>query len=358
MGKVHVDDSNVEAGTYKVKFVSFTHRNEADEPVAKSVDSGMRLFGNLEIVDGPEEGAAVPFSTDLEAGIVAWCKLLTGRLPESKKLIDIEKQLQSHGHVVEMSVNDSGWARGPVVKKGGYLAKFVGFTKRDENDLPLHVEAEYNKKTYRKVFMQFMVASGDSEGLLVPASCSYALKIRGEDLELKSKTNMYSWFMACGIAWDNLPAWKNSENILPELEKVLLAADRLVMIQVGDTGWVESDQSSIGPAPEGISLAGAPKVEPEKKSPEALFDLYQLMRKIAEEKGLGELFDQSGELTDAGKTFARDKIGPICVERDIPRHFGKMSEKQIKLVASELEFNELGSASAKVEEAKAGDEAF
>lgn len=344
MGKVHVDDSNVEAGTYKVKFVSFTHRNDADEPVAKSTDSGMRLFGNLEVVDGPESGASVPFSTDLEAGVVAWCKLLTGKLPESKKLIDIEKQLQS-GNTVEMSVNDSGWARGPVAKKGGYLAKFAGFTKRDEDDLPVHVEAEYNKKTYRKVFMQFMIASGDSEGLLVPASCSYALKVRGEDLELKSKTNMYAWFMACGVDWDNLPAWNDPENILPEIEKLMLNADRLVMIQVSDTGWVESDQSSIGSAPQGISLTGeGKKQEVEKQSPDALFDLYQLMRKVAEAKGIGELFDKAGELTEAGKAFARDTIGPICIEHDIPRHFGKMSEGQIKTVMSDLEFKELKSA--------------
>lgn len=344
MGKVHVDESaEVPAGTYKLKFVSFSVRNDADEPVAKSTDSGLRLFGNLEVVGGELEGEMVPFSSDLEAGIVSWCQLLTGMPPVSTKLIDIEKQLQA-GHEVEMAVNESGWARGPVVAKAAYLAKFAGFTKRDsETNLPIHVDAEFQKKHYRKVFWQFRIAAGELDGVLVPASCSYAVKQHGEDLELKSKANLYSWCVACGIDWNELPAWKDAENILPELEQVMQQANRLVSIQVGDTGWVDSSQAAVAPAPSGIKLAGDEKA-PEEKAPEALFDLYQLMRKIGEKQELGELFDQDGNLTDAGKKFAADKIGPICVEQNIPRHFGKMTEEQIKTLASALEFSELKSA--------------
>lgn len=349
-GKVHVDEgASVPAGVYKMKFVSFVNRNEQDEPVAKSTDQGLKLFFNYEVIEGEAQGEVVPASTDMEAGIVALCNLLTGKPPVSQKLAEIEKQLQG-GKIVEMAVNDSGWARGPMVPKAAYLVKFAGFSSRDKEGRPVHVEAEYKQKPYRKVFWNFRIVAGDLIGVLVPASCSYPVKVKGDDLELKSKSNLYAWAIACGLDWSNLPAWKDKENILPELEQVMLQADRIVSVQVGDNGWIESSQGAVGPAPQGLSIAGEKKPEPKK--PEALFDLYQLMRKIAEKRKTPSPFDKDGNLNDAGKAMATEMIAPICVEHGIPRGFGKMNEEQIKTVIAELKKKEFP------EQPKSGEDVF
>lgn len=322
----------IPAGTYKTRFFQFSTRNEAGAPIAKSGDRGLVVFMQLEITDGDLKGETIPASADLESGLAAWCQMFTDKPPTSNQLVDIEKQMAA-GKIIDIVVGDSGWARGPAVPKAAYLAKFAGFTRRNESGEPILTDAEYKKKQFKKVFFQLKIAAGDKMGALVPASCSYPIKRVGNDLELPNKSNLYAWCIATGVDFENLPEFRDMDNVLPELEQVMLKADRLLSIQVGETGWVESSQASIAPAPQGVQVAGK---EPVKQEVSSVGDLYMVMNRIADEQKFGALFDSAGSLTDAGKKFASEHIRPICEEKGIPRNFVAMSNEQAKVVIEEL----------------------
>jgi len=331
MARLHVNEGpSVPQGVYKLKFERISSRDN-DEPVAKSTDSGPKVYFDLTVVEGDHAGETVPASTDLDGGLRGYCLLFSGSPPKSRNLVEIEQQIKAADKVVEMAVNDSGWCRGPMVPKGTYMAKFMRFTKRD-GDRPVVADAEFQGKPYKKAFWTFEVAVGDYAGTQVPASCPYAVNQKGAGLEISSKSNMYSWLTACGVDFSALPEFEDSANVLPELEAVMQKKGRLVILQVGDNGWVASGAGSVVEAPAGM----APTKKEEISGDDKLGDLFVLMRKIAEKEKLGEMFDQSGVMTDAGKKFAKERVGPICDQHGVPRKFKDMNAPQVQVIIDEL----------------------
>lgn len=330
MGKMTVSDGTViPGGTYKVKFAGISSREDG-KPIAKQTDKGLKIYMDLKIADGAMAGEMVPASTDLE-GIASWCMLFSGKQPVSKNLADIEAQMQSD-KVVDMAVTDKGWARGPMLPKGTYMAKFAQFAKREDGK-PVLGEGEYKGDKYEKVFWQFEVVAGGYQGIMAPASCPYPVKVKSGSLELSSKSNFFAWCVACGVDFGSTPDFADMKNTLPELEEVMQGKGRVLVIQVGDTGWVESGQGAVVAAPDAMKPVGTVV---EEKTADKVGDLYIAIRKICEDHGLGDPFNKDGNLSDVGKKFAGEHIGPICVAHGIPRAFTKMSDAQAEAVKNEL----------------------
>lgn len=336
MGKVvPSDQAKTPAGTYKIKFDRFTVRDN-DVPVAKQTDRGLKLYFDLLIVDGPHQGELIPGSSDMESQLNAWVQLLTGKPPQTRDLNALERQLVAADKVVDMAVNDTGWARGPVVPKGAYLANFTGFNLRDKTTgKPIVGEGEYQGQKYPKVFWQFKITGGEYVGILVPASTPYAPKQRGVNLEISSKSNMFSWMVACGVDFAVMPDVADMSNALPELEQVMLKANAVVVIQVNEEGWIDSGQGAVAKAPSGMAPLGAPPVA-EVKEADKVGDLYALMVKLCGQQKLGDPFATDGSLSDVGKAFAKEHVAPICIEHGIPKVFKQMSDQQAVLIMQEL----------------------
>ena len=334
MGKiVPTEEAQVPAGTYNMRFDEFTVRDN-NVPVLKQTDKGQKLYFQLLITDGDHQGEVVPASSDVE-GFSTWVQLLTGKPMQTRDLAALEKQLQEAGKVIEMAVGDKGWARGPVVPKGAYMAKYVGFTQRDANGKPVISAGEYKGTPTRKVYWKFDVVAGEYTGVIVPASSPYSATLRGQNLQISSKSNLFSWCTACGVDFAAVPELADMNNALPELEQIMLKAAAIVVIQVDENGWVDSSQAGVAKAPAGMAPVGAP-APAEVHEADKVGDLYLLMNKLATQLKLADLFEKDGALSAAGKAFASEHIAPICLAHGIPKAFKKMSDEQAEVVSKEL----------------------
>lgn len=344
------DEFRAPQGVYKVKFGGFSTRDDDGTRVAKATDFGMRAFANLIIVDGQLESEEIPCGMDLEDGIAQWCFLFSGVPPQSSDLAEIEKQMKTD-KALTVRVSENGWVQGVFVPKATYLAKFARFAKRDDKtEKPIVATKEFQGEPRPMVFWQFEIVAGDLTGVRVPGSCRYAIRVRGNELELAARSSLYNWLLACGVDFNNLPEFADPENVLPELEEIMQRANVVLSVQVGDNGWVTGDQSAVSPAPAGVTVTqrpSAPQTVKGAPSSEAVNGkaggvqgsngsqepmAVQLIKAIgvkASEFGYGE-GAVDGQLTDAGKKFAAEHVAPVCVERGIPRSFSKMSDAQIK----------------------------
>ncbi len=353
------DEFKAPEGVYSVRFGGFSTRDEASGgPVAKATDWGMRVYMRMVITAGQFENEEIPCSADLQQGLAGWCFVFSGLPPQSTELSEIEKQMKTD-KAVSVRVNDTGWVQGVFVPKATYLGKFAGFTKRDENGKPVITASTFKDEPIQKVYWNFEIAAGELTGARVPASCRYAVKRRGDDLELTSRSSMYGWLAACGVDFANTPQFGDLDNTLPEFEETMLRANVLLTIQVGDSGWVEGGPQAIGPAPAGVTVApqpapaAQPKAAPALSRPAAakssaapaastataappatnghnpLEGLMEAIQKKCQELKLGVAVEK-GVLTDVGKKFAAEHIAPVCVQKGIPRAFAKMTPDQLK----------------------------
>lgn len=288
---------------------------------------------------------------DLEEAIAQWCFLFSGVPPRSSDLAEIEKQMKMD-KTLRVRVSENGWAQGVFVQKATYLAKFVRFAKRDENTgKPIVATKEFNGEPRPMVFWQFEIVAGDLTGVRVPGSCRYAIRVRGNDLELAARSSLYNWLLASGVNFNNLPEFADTENVLPEIEEIMQRANVVLSVQVGETGWVTGGQSAVSPAPAGVTVAQRPSVprpvkagqksEPSNgKGAQAKpagngsqeppqVHLGRAIGAKAKQFGYGEGVT-NGQLTEAGKRFAADHVAPVCAERGIPQSFSKMTDAQVK----------------------------
>lgn len=370
------DQFQAPAGVYSVQFGEFSTRDESKEPVAKSTDYGLRVFAKMPIVEGEFQGENVPLGTDLEDGLAGWCLLFSGLPPQSTELAEIEKQMQTE-KVIRVRVNEKGFISGPFVPKTTYLAKFAGFSKRHEDSgQPILGKKEWKGKEIPTVYWNFEVVAGDYLGTRVPGSSRYSIRQRGNEMEIAAKSVMFGWCSACGVDWGALPDISDPENALPELEQVMFQSNVLLSVQVGDSGWVESDQSAVAPAPQGITVAQEKPVQPKAKpapkpkpappkqeQPKSrveelqakvksqtctVVDLLNVVEGLCETLGMGKGAVENSQLTEIGKKFATEFLVPLCAQNDIPRSFAKMNEAQISFLIEQLLFKE--------EETSGGDE--
>jgi hypothetical protein len=347
----------LEAGVYEARFSHFAARDEeTNHPLVKETEWGQRVYFNLAVHDGANEGVFAPVATNPGDGLDFWFKTLTGQeRPKGKSLLEIEGLMEEGSKTIKVQVNENGWVRGLYIPKGTYLARFQRFSVRDEQDRPVWKEQEYKGSANKKVYWQFEIVAGDLKGTSAPGSCSYAIKKVSGELAIASKSNLYCWAGALGVDFAELPDPKDQNNVLPEIERGILAASKVVSIQIGENGWIDSSQGAIAPPPAGVSVGDdVPKVEEEFGS-DKLADLYAAMQRTASKQGFGDLFAKDGSFTEEGKRFAKEVLGPLCDESSIPRKFSRMEEAHIvylieRLAIDDEEAGKNGSKSKEDEE--------
>lgn len=334
------------AGVYSIKFASFAGKDDDEVPQVKQTEWGPKVYFNLAVMDGENDGAHAPLSTNPEDGLATWFKILTGsEIPKGKSLLELQSLMKQSTKTVKVVVNDKGWVSGLFIPKASYLARFDRFPVRDESGKPVWKEGMFKNTPTKKVFWQFEIVAGELAGTNAPGSCTYAVKMTNGELSIPSKSNLYSWASALGVEFGDLPDPANKQNCLPELEKAIQAAGRTVLIQIGDSGWVDSSQGAIAPPPAGVSIpasapakqdAGVPKVEDEMGC-DKLADLYDAMSATGKAMGFGDLFNpQDGSFTDDGKRFCKEILAPICDDGGVPRKFSVMQEPHIEFLITRL----------------------
>ncbi len=82
--------------------------------------------------------------------------------------------------------------------------------------------------------------------------CRYSVRVCDTGWVLSSRSKLSKWMLACGVDFDNLPEFKDPENILLEIGKIMARAafeGREVEVLVGDQG-VAVDVLYLGVRPE------------------------------------------------------------------------------------------------------------
>lgn len=244
MGKINVKENyQAPAGVHEVRFGRISSRDD-DGPIVKATDYGMKVYLQFVMADGDDEGEEIPCSADPEDELAAWCFVFSGKPPQSVELSEIEEQMKTD-KAISVRVTDSGWVQGVFVPKNTYLAKFVKFTIRDEkSSLPIPVEKEYQNEKRDMVFWQFEIAAGDLTGVRIPGSCRYAIKRSGDDMEVSSRSSIYTWSQAAGVDYADPPDFADKDNVLPEFEELMQRSNVLLSVQV-ENYWQKTLRNGV-----------------------------------------------------------------------------------------------------------------
>lgn len=279
-----------------------------------------------------------------------------------RALLAVEKLAKEEGtrdlYVVVSTTERGSWINSVTLPDDTFFALFDTFIKEDDGSPKIKVIPKnhpmWGPYTLRKCFGFIKIIRGMWSGLHPFFMLDYALDWDEESQDFilatgqQSGRNMEAFCEGFGVEFDKLPRPANPHNGLPEIEAVILKKKKVAVVTYTNSFF---DAARTQPAPKDFEVLAAgevttpeviapPKPEPEEKSVYVryLYDAIQIETlKMFEKKA----FDEGGNLTEAGRAYAKEKIKPLCESNQIPRNFEQMSDDHIIIVLEGIGYKDM-----------------
>jgi len=319
-----VDYKTFEPGTYEVVGLEFFTKDNDGLPVfvVQETKRGPHLTARYRTVDAA--GDEMPPGSVRPEELALLVYAFGGdplQLPADKtRALEVaERLINESDKVVRVGVGEKSggwikWVNGARLPAGEYLFKMTGFQSVGEDGKPVWWAGQYGENA--KIGLE-VVQYADG------APCPFA----------GSLVSLYINRQAFAILRVVVPTIVDAilgepDNELPLLADAISQATHLIYgaMEENDKGRPVLMKDSLRVVKPGdVVETKEIHVDHEATEPDFMASLYQAIKDAC-----SDAFDASGNLTDAGKTWCRARLGPIAQEHSLTNRFADMTREVVE----------------------------